>query len=425
MTNSIRRPGLLALLASPALALACSSSGAPAGGTEVKSDKIRITSPVVQTGDLETLATDNRHFAWDFYQAVRAGSSDNLAFSPFSISIALAMTSGGAAGTTASQMASTLQLSLPAERLHPAFDELDLALEAPPATDPNGFQLSLANALWGQQGFAFQGDFLDLLATNYGAGMHAVDFGAGDSARLTINRWVSDETHAKIPNLLPPNSVDASTVFVLTNAVYFKADWQTPFDPDSRNGTFNAPAGPVQVPMMSRAFGTVSAWTGTGYRAAVMPYKGNTTSMVVIVPDAGTFDAFEAGLTFDAFDAIMRSSPMNGVLLSMPRFKIDASLSLAEVLGGMGMPDAFKVGVADFSGIDGAHDIFLTAVVHQAVIAVDEKGTTAAAATAVVGGTVDGQSAEPLVIDRPFIYAIRDDATNTILFLGRVLDPSK
>lgn len=411
------------------LGIACSSSGGggPGGGTEVRSDKVRITSPVLQAGDLVTLATDNDHFAWDLYQAVRTGSTDNLVFSPFSISLALAMTYGGARTTTADQVAATLHFSLPAERLHPTFDALDLALEAPPAAgaDAGTFQLSLANALWGQKGLTFLPDFLDLLAINYGAAMHAVDFGAGDSARLTINQWVSDQTHAKIPDLLPPGSVDPLTAFVLTNAVYFKADWQAPFEPNSPVGTFNAPAGPVQVPMMNNSVTTVSAWTGTGYRAATLPYKGGKTSMIVVVPDAGTFDAFEAGLTFDAFEAILRSSPTTGVFLSMPRFKIDASLSLKTVLGGLGMPDAFEDGVADFSGIDGARDISLTAVIHQALIAVDEKGTTAAAATAVIGGVVDGPGGEPLIVDRPFIYAIRDDATGTILFLGRVLDPSK
>jgi serpin B len=256
--------------------------------------------------------------------------------------------------------------------------------------------------------------------------MHTVDF-ANDTngARLTINQWVSDQTQAKIPNLLAPGVLDPQTVFVLTNAVYFKADWQAPFDPNSQNGTFNAPSGPIQVPMMTRAFGTVSAWSGTGYHAATMPYVGGTTSMVLIVPDAGTFDAFEAALSADAFDAIVQGSPTMGVFLTMPRFKTDASFGLNQVLSKMGMPDAFDATVADFSGIDGQHDIVLTAVVHQALITVDEKGTTAAAATAVVGGTVDGPSGEPLIVDRPFIYAIRDDATGTILFLGRVLDPSK
>jgi serpin B len=430
MNASQRIPSWLVLTQLAAtLGLACSSSGGggSGGGTEVRSDKVRITSPVLQTGDLATLATDDDHFAWDLYQAVRAGSADNLVFSPFSVSIALAMTYGGAKATTADQMAATLHFSLPAARLHPTFDALDLALEAPPAAgaDTGTFQLSLANALWGQQGFTFVPDFLDLLATNYGAAMHTVDFGAPESARLTINQWVSDQTHAKIPNLLPPMSLDGGTVFVLTNAVYFNADWNDPFDANSKDGTFNAPTGPVQVPMMAKAFGTVSAWTGTGYRAATLPYKGGKTSMIVIVPDAGTFDAFEAGLTFDAFDAILRSSPTTGVFLSMPRFKIDASVPLNQVLVGLGMADAFNPGAADFSGIDGGKDIYLTAVIHHALIAVDEKGTTAAAATAVVGGVTDGPGGEPLVVDRPFIYAIRDDATGTILFLGRVLDPSK
>jgi serpin B len=425
-----RPPALLSFtLLAAAHGLACSSPGAGTpGGTEVKSDKIRITSPALQQGDLATLAADNRHFAWDLYQAVGAGSTDNLVFSPTSLSIALAMTYGGARANTAAQMATTLHFSLPHERLHPTFDALDLALEAPPpaGAGAGAFQLSLANALWGQKGWTFEPDFLDLLAVNYGSAMHVVDFMATpEAARMTINQWVSAETHAKIPELLGPMTIDSSTVFVLTNAVYFKADWQVPFDPNSRDATFNAPSGPVQVPMMTRAFGTVSAWTGTGYRAATMSYQGGTTSMVVIVPDAGTFAAFEAGLTSDAFEAILSSPPTMGVFLSMPRFKIDASLSLETVLGKMGMTDAFQPGVADFSGIDGAQDISLTAVIHKAMIAVDEKGTVAAAATGVVGGTVDGPSGQPLVVDRPFLYAIRDDATGTILFLGRVLDPTK
>jgi serpin B len=421
--------------ASPWLALtllamsACSSgSSGRSADAEVKSDKIRTTSPALQTGDLAALAADNRHFALDMYQAVRAGSTDNLVFSPASISIALAMTYGGAARTTASQMATTLHFSLPPARLHSTFDALDLALEAPPApgADAGAFQLSLANALWGQKGRSFVPDFLDLLAVNYGAAMHVTDFmGDPATARLTINQWVSDRTNAKIPDLLPPSAIDDATVFVLTNAVYFKADWLEPFDPGSPMGTFNAPSGPVQVPMMRRAFGTVIGSKGAGYETATLPYQGGTTSMVVIVPDAGTFDAFESGLTFDGLEAILQPAATTVFIFQIPRFKIDTALALNDTLAKMGMPDAFMNGVADFSGIDGATDIFLTAVVHKAMIAVDEKGTEAAAATGVVGGIAGVIRADTLTVDRPFLYAIRDDATGTILFLGRVLDPTR
>jgi serpin B len=419
----------LTLFASAVAGLGCSSSSPAAGpATETKSDKIRVTSPALQAGDLATLTADNRHFAVDLYQAVRAGSTDNLVFSPASISIALAMTYGGARATTADQMSATLHFSLPPERLHPTFDALDLALEAPPTpgADAGAFQLSLANALWGQKGFPFQSDFLDLLALDYGSGMHVVDFMANaEAARLTINQWVSDQTNAKIPELLAQGVVDDSTRFVLTNAVYFKADWDSPFDANSPPGTFNAPSGPVLVPMMRRGYGTSPTWKGQGYRAATLSYKGGKTSMVVIVPDAGTFDAFEAGLTSAAMDAILSPAAMSDAAFSMPRFKIDTSLKLKDALTAMGMTDAFTAGAADFSGIDGMHDIVLTAVVHKAMIAVDEKGTEAAAATGVVAGVTGGMPIDPLVVDRPFIYAIRDDATGTILFLGRVLDPSK
>jgi serpin B len=423
------RRGLASTVLAAALAAQACSSSSPSGasGTEVKSAKVRVTSPMLQMGDLATLAVDDDHFAWDLYQAVRVGSTDNLVFSPASISIALAMTFGGARGTTATQMASTLHFSLPPERLHPTFDALDLALEAPPAAsaDAGAFRLTLANALWGQSGFGFLPDYLDLLATSYGAGMHTVDFeGATEAARQTINQWVSDETSAKIPELFAPGVIDAGTVFVLTNAVYFKADWSAPFRPDSPNGTFQAPTGPVQVPMMS-LHGTVTGWSGTGYKAASLPYKGGTTSMVLVVPDAGTFDAFEAALTFDQLGAILQPTTTTAYTFSMPRFKIETALPLAAVLGGLGMPDAFAPDKADFSGIDGAHDIFLKAVIHKAIIAVDEQGTEAAAATGVVGETTGGAFADPLIVDRPFIYAIRDDATGSILFLGRVLDPSK
>jgi serpin B len=402
---------------------ACTPPGG-AGSTEVKSDKVRITAPVLGAGDLATLTADNRHFAWDLYQAVRA-TPGNLAFSPASISLALAMAYGGAGGATATQMATTLHFSLPTDRLHPTFDALDLALEAPTSADAGSFRLSLANALWGQNGLTLLPGFLDLLAENYGAGLHVVDFvHAPEAARMTINQWVSEETNAKIPALLGPGTIDNLTVLVLTNAVYFHADWLVPFAAMSADGTFQTPTGAVQAPMMTGADTPAPGWSGTGYRAAAIPYVGGRTSMVLIVPDAGTFDAFESGLTFDALETILATTPATNVSLSMPRFRLQSNLTLARTLKAMGMNDAFTAD-ADFSGIDGARDLFIKDVIHQAMVAVDEKGTEAAAATAVVFGRNAVALGESLVVDRPFIFAIRDDATGTILFLGRVVDPTK
>jgi serpin B len=429
MRNAIRRPSWLRfLLLAPALATPLTGCSSPSPeATEVKSAKVRITAPTVDGSDQTTLATDDRHFAWDLYQAVRAAPGvGNLAFSPASISIALAMVYGGARGATATEMVATLRFSLPPERLHPAFDALDLALEAP-VSDGTAFRLTLANAIWGQQGLALLPDFLDLLAENYGAGVHTVDFlRAPDDARMTINQWVSDQTSAKLPELLGPGSVDSGTALVLTNAVYFHADWRTPFAAMTHDGAFQAPTGSVQVPMMAGADDVMPGWSGTGYHAVSVPYVDprGSTSMVLVVPDAGTFDAFEAGLTFDALEAILAAKPSTSVVLSMPRFKLQTSLGLAKTLAAMGMKTAFS-GDADFSGIDGARDLFIQDVIHQAMVAVDEKGTEAAAATAVTLARGAAVLGAPLVVDRPFIFAIRDDATGTMLFLGRVVDPSK
>jgi serpin B len=402
---------------------ACAGGGHPSTGDEASSTKSRITAPAASSDDLATLAADNRRFAVDVYQALRA-TPGNLIFSPESISLALAMTYGGAAGNTALQMATALRFSLPPDRLHPAFDALDLALTSRGAGGQAGaFQLQLANSLWTQTGFTLLPSYLDLLAQNYGAAAHLVDFiNATEAARADINQWVSDQTSGKIPDLLQPGAIDMTTRLVLANAVYFKADWATPFDPQSPDGTFTTLTGTVTVPMMHGPE-NISLWKGAGYQAASVPYVGNTTSMVVIVPDAGTFDAFEAALTGDVLDGILAAPSAVSGGLSMPKFKLKEALSLRGVLSGLGMTDAFDPTLADFSGMDGARDLFVGDVIHQALIAVDEKGTEAAAATAVVVVT-SAAILNNLFVNRPFLFLIRDDATSSILFLGRVVDPS-
>jgi serpin B len=390
-------------------------------GQVAQSSLARVTAPVVSADDAATLASDNLGFAVDLYRAL-SSASGNLVFSPASISVALAMTYAGAATTTASQIASTLHFTLPPARLHPAFDALDLALTTPPAgSAPNAFALEIANATWGQRGFPFLSTYLDLLAQDYGAGLRTVDFrGAPEPSRLTINAWVSEQTQQRIPQILPRGSIDSNTPLVLTDAVYFHGDWLNPFDPMSPMGTFHASSGDVSVAMMSNE-DPVPIWSGTGWTAAAVPYVGDTTSMVLVVPDSGTFVQFESGLTSGGLASIVGGQTGGGTIV-MPRFKFSSTTALKNVLSTMGMPDAF--GGADFSGIDGGRDLFISNVFHQANVEVDEKGTTASAATAVVLHTLSIRSVG-LVVDRPFLFFIRHDPTGAILFAGRVTDPTQ
>ena len=244
---------------------------------------------------------------------------------------------------------------------------------------------------------------------------------APEAARNTINGWVASKTQDEIPTLFPAGSIDSSTRFVLANAVYFHGDWVTPFAANSSNGTFHAAAGDVDVPMMS---GQENArlWSGTGWSAASLAYDGDTTSMILVVPDAGTFDSFEAALTADGLATILGNGQATEGGLTMPRFKFSLASSLSGTLAALGMPDAFDSGVADFSGIDGSKDLSVQAVVHQADIAVDEKGTTAAAATGI--SVTDAIAGQTLDVDRPFLFFIVHQPTGALLFAGRVVDPT-
>ena len=406
---------------------ACGGSG---GSTPVgveQSTQPRVTAPTVPAGDATELANDNQAFAIDLYQNLRgqAAADDNLVFSPVSISLALAMLYNGAATETATQMATTLHFTLPTDRLNAAFDALDLALTAPPSSGAGSFQLSLANSAWTQAGFSILPSYLDVLAEDYGAGINTVDFeSAPDAARSAINAWVANKTQNQIPTLFPEGSLNNLTRLVLADAVYFHGDWVTPFDPNSQNGTFHAAAGDVSVPMMTSKDANAMLWSGTGWQAASLAYQGAAVSMILVVPDAGTFDTFEQSLTADGLGTILMNSQQAFGALSMPRFTFSLATSLNDTLAALGMPDAFQASAADFSGIDGMKDLHVQTVVHQADIAVDEKGTTAAAATGI--GVGDAASVGiSLTVDRPFLFFIVHQSTGALLFAGRVVDPSQ
>jgi serpin B len=402
-----------------------------AAGEVLQSDKERITSPDVTPNEQTLLVEGNSAFAFEPYQALK-GKEGNLFYSPYSISLALAMTYAGARGETAQQMADTLKFLLEPASLHPAFNWLDAELasrgEGAQGKDGEGFRLNIVNAIWGQKDYEFLSDFLDVLAENYGAGLRILDFiTAPKESRLAINEWVSDQTEGRIKDLIPQGAIDEWTRLVLTNAIYFNAAWKYPFD---GNMTTNGPfylldGGQKTVPMMrqDQFFGYAE---GGGYQAVELPYDGDELSMVILLPASGDFEAFEKGLQAQQVDAIISGLQNTRVTLTMPKFEFDSEFSLKDTLSDMGMRDAFSPEDADFSGMTGNTELFISDVVHKAFVAVDEAGTEAAAATAVIVGTTSIPTEPPVevTLDRPFIFLIRDIETGAILFIGRVLNPS-
>lgn len=374
------------------------------------------------------LADTNAAFAQRLYGKL-AATQDKLFFSPASISTALAMTYAGARGETAAQMAKTLEFTLPPEALHAAFGGLikELAL----ATGPQGPELRIANRLWGQAGLPIEPAFQSTTQQHYGAGIELVDFkGGSEPARGRINQWVEQQTNGKIKDLMPAGSITGLTRLVLTNAVYFKGKWATPFDKKAtKNEPFTVKPGTAPaVPMMRK---TLLAGFGKTADASVLElaYEAQSPerrlSMVVVLPaQVDGLAQVEQRLAAGQLKAYVDALEPARVDVALPRFKMTAELELSATLSALGMPLAFDEKKADFSGITRAEPLYISQVRHKAFVEVNEEGTEAAAATGVVM-TTRSAPAPPQVFraDHPFVFLIRDVATGTVLFMGRVTDP--
>jgi serpin B len=283
-------------------------------------------------------------------------------------------------------------------------------------------ELAIANALWGQKGDPFLDSFLSLVKKNYGAGFRQTDFRrAPEAARRTINAWVEKKTRDRIQDLLDPGIITRDTALVLTNALYFKGTWLHPF---SERMTADRPfhlrsGGAVDVPTMHQS-ALLRYAENERAQALELPYRGGRMTLVVFLPK--DLAAFEKGLDAVGVDALTSRLVATQVSVFLPRFKMTSKFKLAKTLAGMGMPTAFTP-KADFSGIDGRKSLFISAVEHKAFVAVDESGTEAAAATAVVMKRGRPPRGKLFRADRPFLFVIRDTKTGCILFVGRVLDP--
>lgn len=406
-------------------------AGGPTGDLELLSSDLKRASgdatvlPDVVAG-LQTLAGD-------LYSGI-AATPGNLVFSPYSVLVALGMTLVGAAGTTAEEMRDVLGASDLGDRWHKGVNALTSYVDGlagkQKRLDGSAAELALAtaNQLFGQQGVGWEDEFLDLLAKEYGAGMRAVDFKtAAEEARVLINNWVEDQTRDRIVDLIPEGVLDDLTRLVLVNAIYLKAPWEQPFEKSfTKPGKFTKGDGSsVDVDMMNKPDLSGGLASGTGWRGAILPYAGSRLAMTVVLPDEGELAAVEASIVKDGLGVLTPGGAPAAINLTLPKWTFRTSAPLGELLKEIGMPTAFIDGQADFTPMtDEDLPLHIAAVLHQGFIAVDEEGTEAAAATAVVMRTESAVVTETFTVDRPFLFVIHDLENNAPLFVGRVTDPS-
>ena len=378
------------------------------------------------TRDTRTIVAGNTAFAVDLYDKLRT-QPGNLCFSPYSISTALAMTYGGARDETEEQMAQTLHFNLPADQLHPAF----AALAADFTTEQQKGLVKLveANTLWPQKDFAFRSDYLALCQKYYGTAIKPVDYARHtEAARKTINAWVEAKTNRKIVELLKPGMLDSSNRLVLVNAIYFKGNWASQFESKlTEDKPFHvSPEKTITTPLMRQTHDYHYAEL-SDLQILEFPYVGGDLSMLVLLPrQKDGLGNLETELTAQNLATWMANLQSEKVEVFLPKFKITSEFSLADTLGRMGMPDAFIYGRADFSGMDGRQDLYVSAVAHQAFVEVNEEGTEAAAVTAVL--MMPGGLPPPLPVfrvDHPFLFLIRDNRNGSVLFMGRVTNPTR
>jgi serpin B len=368
----------------------------------------------------------NNALAMDLYSRLSQNSGNHF-FSPTSIRTALAMAWAGARGQTAEQMATTLHLDADPD----AGAKLGSFLRSlNESGGKGGFELSVADALWGLRGYPFTPAYLANVEKNYGGHLAELDFvNDPDGSRKTINDWVAGQTHDKIKDLLPPGSVVPTTHLVLTNAIYFKGKWDRPFEKSNTHEADFAVSADrkVSAPFMYQQAKFRYA-EDDDVQVLELPYGNGELSMRILLPkNAGHFAAFEHGLTASRFEDFGGRLQTEDVQVWLPRFKVETEYRLEEVLPAMGMKLAFEPGRADFGGMTSASSFFISAVIHKAYVQTDEEGTEAAAATGVTMRATAVLVRKPpkqFRADHPFVFAIVHRPSGAILFMGRLNSPS-
>ena len=377
--------------------------------------------------DAKKISVQNNLFAFDLYQQIAKNNSGNLFFSPFSISTAMAMTYAGATGQTAEEMSKAMHYYSLDDEFHLSYSSYLKRLES---NAKDNIQLRIANRLWAEKKYKLMPSFVEINAKAYNSPLQNMDFmHKSEASRLEINDWVADKTENRIKDLIPSGAITSDTRLVLTNAIYFKGDWLYQFkEKDTKEDKFNLADGSTIKAQFMNFKGALNYYQNATYKMLRLPYKGVKQSMVIVMPiDQRDMEGVEKVINTTAFDYVFFGGTPE-VILSLPKFKMTLPLNLNRYLSKLGIKSAFTSG-ADFSKMTPSNDLYISDVIHKAFIEIDEKGTEAAAATAVimqVESVSDYHKPKPVefIADHPFLFYIIDDETKAILFMGRLMNPS-
>ncbi len=377
--------------------------------------------PTAIQGDATEVVAGNNQFAVDAYHNLPAG---NAVFSPFSVATAFAMLDAGAANQTDADLRTAFHFTLPGDRVHAAYGALLHSLDT--GRSYGNYTLATANRLYAQQGFSLEPAFTTTLASDYESPLESVDFaGNADAARTTINSWVAGETDNQITDLFSPQQITSQTVLALANAMLFKGSWDEQFDTSNTlPGDFHVAGASTVTASMMHGSMTAAVATIPGGTLAILPFHGKDLGFLVLVPDdPDGLPALEAQLSGAALSGWIASAASETYDVSLPKFTLHSTIDLQDMLTTLGAGALFDPTACDLSGIDGARDLVVQAATHQAMIAVDEEGAVAAAATG-VSVEPGAEPDRPLNVDHSFAFAIYDNVTGSVLFAGRVADPT-
>ncbi|HEY8027374.1 MAG TPA: serpin family protein [Burkholderiaceae bacterium] len=441
MTTTMHFSPLLELMAVSLLLNAWGRSGgnsaiaAPGSARKSRHEmslRPRDLNPQVSADDMAAVGNSITKFAFNTFHLLAPDSAGNTVYSPCSATLAVALATAGARGNTLTGINQALFFSLPQTRLNPALNKLNLELKTKSAGEfePQNSHvphLHSTSAIWTQSRLKLLPSYLNALAQDFGTGVNQIDFASSPvAARMDINAWAAQRTNGHITNLVPIDAIGKSTRMLLTNAVSFTGGWLNPFDAmQTKSAQFHAiEASTANVPFMHQV-GNFPYYSGDDAQAVELPYVGGNLAMLIVMPDAGTWAAYQSGLTLSSYnDLVSRLKTDDKLALSLPKFSLTGTPDFNAALQGLGMADAFDPAKADFSGIDGRRDLSIQTIFQQARVSVDEQGTDVAAATAATAGitAIEGDPAPQIsiVVDHPFLFFIRDRRTGTILFMGKV-----